>query len=196
MRFSIFQYLPNDMRACPFIRVRKYCHFFFLLRPREYYKTSSHTLSVSKTSPSPSARLTTTPLPFLSIASCRPIRWRSTSQRKRTASAEKPLAMAPPATPPRARFASSVAVSYTYDSLLPPPDTPLCALMERHRWRLVPSTAITAALRACATDIGHTLGLQFSNISARALRAGGAMALLLGKVDYATIQLIGRWRSD
>jgi hypothetical protein len=68
--------------------------------------------------------------------------------------------------------------------------------MERHRWRLVPSTAITAALRACATDIGHTLGLQFSNISARALRAGGAMALLLGKVDYATIQLIGRWRSD
>jgi hypothetical protein len=68
--------------------------------------------------------------------------------------------------------------------------------MERHRWRLVPSTAITAALRASTTDIGHTLGLQPSDISVRAIRAGGAMALLLGNVDYATIQLIGRWRSD
>jgi hypothetical protein len=26
VRFSIFQYLPNDMRACPFIHVWKYCH--------------------------------------------------------------------------------------------------------------------------------------------------------------------------
>jgi hypothetical protein len=69
-------------------------------------------------------------------------------------------------------------------------------VLERQRWRLVPSTAVTAALRASATDIGHTLGLQPGDISARALRAGGAMALLLGKVDYATIQLIGRWRSD
>jgi hypothetical protein len=39
-------------------------------------------------------------------------------------------------------------------------DLLLCAFMERHRWRLVPSTAITAALRASsATDIGHTLWL-------------------------------------
>jgi hypothetical protein len=77
-----------------------------------------------------------------------------------------------------------------------PPDTPLCSVLERNRWRLVPSTAITAGLRASATAIGDSLGLQPSDISARALRAGGAMALLLGKVDYATIQLIGRWRSD
>jgi hypothetical protein len=77
-----------------------------------------------------------------------------------------------------------------------PPDTPLCSVLERQRWRLVPSTAITAALRASATAIGDPLGLKPGDISARALRAGGAMALLLGKVDYATIQLIGRWRSD
>jgi hypothetical protein len=25
VRFSLFQYLPNDMRACPFIHVWKYC---------------------------------------------------------------------------------------------------------------------------------------------------------------------------
>mgnify|MGYP000285070400 CR=1 FL=1 len=78
----------------------------------------------------------------------------------------------------------------------PSPDTPLCAVLERNRWRLVPSTAITAAIRASTAAIGDALGLKPSDISARALRAGGAMALLLGKVDYATIQLIGRWRSD
>jgi hypothetical protein len=26
VRFSLFQYLPNDMHACPFIHVWKYCH--------------------------------------------------------------------------------------------------------------------------------------------------------------------------
>jgi hypothetical protein len=77
-----------------------------------------------------------------------------------------------------------------------PPDTPLCSLLERNRWRLVPSTAITAGLRASATAIRDCLGLQPSDISARALRAGSAMSLLLGKVAYATIQLIGRGRSD
>jgi hypothetical protein len=51
-------------------------------------------------------------------------------------------------------------------------------------------------LRASATAIGHSLGLQPGDISARALRAGVAMALLLGKLDYATIQLIRRWRSN
>ena len=28
------------------------------------------------------------------------------------------------------------------------------------------------------------------------MRAGGAMALLLGDVDYDKIKLLGRWRSD
>jgi hypothetical protein len=44
--------------------------------------------------------------------------------------------------------------------------------------------------------LGTPFGFQPSDISARALRAGGAMTLLLGKVDYATIQFIGRWRSN
>jgi hypothetical protein len=31
VRFSIFQYLPNDMRACPVIHVWKYCQSLFRL---------------------------------------------------------------------------------------------------------------------------------------------------------------------
>jgi hypothetical protein len=40
------------------------------------------------------------------------------------------------------------------------------------------------------------LGLQPGDISARALRAGGAMALMCAQVDPRLVQLIGRWKYD
>jgi hypothetical protein len=42
-------------------------------------------------------------------------------------------------------------------------------------------------LRASTVAMGDSLGLQPSDISAPALPASGAMALLLGKVHYAAI---------
>ena len=35
-----------------------------------------------------------------------------------------------------------------------------------------------------------------NDVSARSLRAAGAMALLVGKVDPDIIQILGLWRSD
>ena len=61
--------------------------------------------------------------------------------------------------------------------------------------RHVTSTILTATLRCSAAALPH-LGLRPSDISARALRAGGAMALLCGQVDSDIIKLVGRWRSD
>eukprot|EP00957_Ditylum_brightwellii_P102767 7831563-Ditylum_brightwellii.AAC.1 len=55
---------------------------------------------------------------------------------------------------------------------------------------------MTALLRCGVTAIGKDIGLKAQEISARSMRAGGAMALLLGRVDSDTIRLIGRWRSD
>jgi hypothetical protein len=40
------------------------------------------------------------------------------------------------------------------------------------------------------------LSLQPKDISACALHAGGAMALLCAQVDPLLVQLIGRWKSD
>ena len=40
------------------------------------------------------------------------------------------------------------------------------------------------------------MGIKPIDITARSLRAGGAMALLCGKVDTDTIKLVGRWRSN
>ena len=39
-------------------------------------------------------------------------------------------------------------------------------------------------------------GLQYSDISARSLRAGGAMALLCGNIDSDLIKILGRWHSN
>lgn len=44
--------------------------------------------------------------------------------------------------------------------------------------------------------LGFGLGFTAEEVSARSLRAGGAMALLVAEVDTDVIRLLGRWRSD
>ena len=64
-------------------------------------------------------------------------------------------------------------------------------------WTYVLPAAITSLLRTSVTLLGPAaLGFATADISARATRAGGAMAMLCGGVDSDRIRLIGRWRSD
>jgi hypothetical protein len=76
-----------------------------------------------------------------------------------------------------------------------PPNTPLCTV---YTPALSPITSnlLTSHLRRAATALFHITGFAPSDISARALRAGGAMALLCAKVDPDIIRLLGRWQSD
>lgn len=60
----------------------------------------------------------------------------------------------------------------------------------------VTPSRITTVLRNAVAALGTDLGFLPSDVSARCLRAAGAMALLLSDVDSNIIQLIGRWRSD
>jgi hypothetical protein len=56
---------------------------------------------------------------------------------------------------------------------------------------------ITSSLRnAVLLFDSHRLGFVPADVSARSLRAAGAMALLCGSVDANIIRLLGRWRSD
>ena len=57
-------------------------------------------------------------------------------------------------------------------------------------------THLTTTIKQVVTFLGPTLGLTAKDVSARSLRATGAMALYVGKVDRLTISLIGRWNSD
>ena len=76
------------------------------------------------------------------------------------------------------------------------PLTPLSAYYD-HSWRKVSPADITEALRTAVIALGpQALGFLPSDISARSLRAAGAMALLCAHVDTDLIRLLGRWRSD
>jgi len=55
---------------------------------------------------------------------------------------------------------------------------------------------ITTVLRISVSALGPSIGLLPDDITARSLRAGGAMALLVARVDTDIIRLIGRWRLD
>ena len=78
-----------------------------------------------------------------------------------------------------------------------PPTTPLCTVytsptVTKH----ITAAYLTTTLRCAAEILYPVLGFHPLDISARALRAGGAMALLCAQVDTDIIKLVGRWRSD
>jgi hypothetical protein len=78
-----------------------------------------------------------------------------------------------------------------------PPTTPLCTVyLPNHILAPITSSHLTTALRRSAHTLFPTIGFPPADISARSLRAGGAMALLCAKVDTNIIKLLGRWRSD
>ena len=76
-----------------------------------------------------------------------------------------------------------------------PPDTPLHTVFIDGSAVNVSSQSLTKALREALTTIGEDLNIAPNEINARALRAGGAMALFRANVDPENIQLVGRWRS-
>jgi hypothetical protein len=78
-----------------------------------------------------------------------------------------------------------------------PPSTPLCTIYNTSTsTSKITSLLLTTHLRRAATALFATVGFPPEDISARALRAGGAMALLCAQVDPDVIKLVGRWQSD
>jgi hypothetical protein len=78
-----------------------------------------------------------------------------------------------------------------------PPTTPIASYYLTGYWHCISPSQITNALCATvATCDSAQLGFLHSDVSARSLRAAGAMALLCVEVDTDIIRLIGCWRSD
>jgi hypothetical protein len=77
------------------------------------------------------------------------------------------------------------------------PKTPIASYYTTNNRRApIKSQDITDTLRNAAAFLRSDTGLNPQDISARSLRAGGAMALLCGNVDHNLIQMLGRWHSD
>lgn len=67
---------------------------------------------------------------------------------------------------------------------------------EIHRLVRVTALDVTSRLKAAATALQPVTGIPAAEISARSLRAGGAMALMCANIDCNVIQMLGRWHSD
>jgi hypothetical protein len=76
--------------------------------------------------------------------------------------------------------------------------TPLHCFFDRNanHWLGINSAHVTAHLRGAVLAIGASYGITAPDITARALRCSGAMAMLCADIDTDRIRLIGRWRSD
>jgi hypothetical protein len=68
--------------------------------------------------------------------------------------------------------------------------TPICAYYQTSRQRNVTPDNMTQTLRRAVAALPH-LGILPADVSARSLRASGAMALLCARVDDLTIRLLG-----
>jgi hypothetical protein len=78
-----------------------------------------------------------------------------------------------------------------------PPTTLLCTIYRTPtEITHVTPALLTKTLRSSAAALFPQLGFDPAHVSARALRAGGAMALLCAQVDTDIIKLVGRWKSD
>ena len=75
-------------------------------------------------------------------------------------------------------------------------DQPLATYYQDGHRRNITPTDITDVLRQTTMLLGPKHGFVPKDISARSLRAAGAMALLCAQVDTDIIRLLGRWRSD
>jgi hypothetical protein len=75
-----------------------------------------------------------------------------------------------------------------------PPTTFLCAIGPS--LQSLTSSGLTALLRQACLSLGNPSSFLPTDITAKSLRASGAMALLNGNIDHDVIQLIGRWKSD
>jgi hypothetical protein len=79
-----------------------------------------------------------------------------------------------------------------------PPTQPLASYVDPTSLSLrrVTPSDLTTLLRASVQILGPAHGFRPVDVSARSLRAAGAMALLCANVDSDRIRLLGRWRSD
>lgn len=79
-----------------------------------------------------------------------------------------------------------------------PPTTPLASVWNPRRQKFdhIKPADITSSLKLACDLLGPQYGFTSNDISARSLRASGAMALLCAHVDSDIIRLLGRWRSD
>jgi hypothetical protein len=74
--------------------------------------------------------------------------------------------------------------------------TPLASYFHNRKRIPIKAADVTTALRLATIATVQQTGLKHTDIATRSLRAGGAMALMCGRIDHNTIHMLVRWHSD
>jgi hypothetical protein len=74
-------------------------------------------------------------------------------------------------------------------------NVPIASYYRTSRRTIIKPKDISDILRQAMTANYHRTGVHAFEISAPSLRAGGAMAMLFGKIDINSIRTMGRWHS-
>jgi hypothetical protein len=173
--------------------------FFFLLRPGEYTGSPSDTAPFTLQDAQlhvGSQRYSATTIPFASIACATFVTLTFTDQKNGVRGEVIGLGRSGnPTLCPVLSLGRRVSHLRTHNA---PPNTPLAVYFDpvSASFQPVKPGDITSSLRASTTYLGPSVGFLPHDISARSLRAAGAMALLCAQVDSDIIRLLGRWRSD
>jgi hypothetical protein len=186
---------PDDALAAASIDLA-WIAVFYLLRPGEYCKSQQNKpllfrhvgLRLDERILDPG----TCPVHELLLATASSITFDDQKNRERGEVIAHALSGHPRACPTKAL---ARRILYLRSTQHAQPHTPLCAVRFQQRWIHVTSTLLTTTLQASALAL-PILGFQPDQVTARSMRAGGAMALLCGKVDANIIRLVGRWKSD
>jgi hypothetical protein len=172
--------------------------FFFLLRPGEYTGTPSDTTPFTLQDVQcwiGQQRFLATTIPVEDLPRVTFVALTFTTQKNGVRGEVIGLSRSGnPVLCPVAAITRRIAHLRTYHAT---PTQPLASYYDNSpSVQLIKPADITAALRISTAVIGPTVGFLPTDISARSLRAAGAMALLCAQVDSDVIRLLGRWRSD
>jgi hypothetical protein len=73
---------------------------------------------------------------------------------------------------------------------------PIASYYRAHRRTAIKAKYITDTLRHAMTMNYHRTGIHATEVSARSIRAGGAMAMMYSEIDMNNIRMMVRWHSD
>ncbi len=76
-----------------------------------------------------------------------------------------------------------------------PPTTPLHTYFVQGKPHSITARLLTNTLKSSCKAIGSQFGIAARDISVRALRNGGCMALIRANIDSSQVRLMGRWKS-
>mmetsp|Transcript_39571 Transcript_39571/g.114535 ORF Transcript_39571/g.114535 Transcript_39571/m.114535 type:complete len:260 (-) Transcript_39571:418-1197(-) len=186
---------PSDMAIADMLCLA----FFFLLRPGEYTGVASDTQPFflrDVTLYLGTQRLHTMTAPLAHLQAATFVTLEFTTQKNAVRGEVIGLSCSgDPYFCPVAAACRRVLHLRTHHAAPTQPLASYCQAPSTHFTRITPSD-LTQVLRLATTLLGPTHGFLPHHVSARSLRASGAMALLCADVDTDRIRLIGRWRSD